>query len=124
MGSRPEYAPVVLETTIYPAIVLTYYGTSAPLLEQIRVVGQEDVAKSSSSVVDAQTVLVTSDEIASTVPIDYQQVETSYICAKDDETRSIVVEVDSKKNHFACRVIYRSDLARKVAWQDLNDQSS
>lgn len=108
--------PGVLQATIYPAIVMTYNGTSAPLFEEIRVaaagsqVGKEDLAGATSVVV------VRKDKVPQSVPVEQERVETTYLCAKDGESRSIMVEVGRPNDSFACRVLYRSDGVREVPW--------
>ena len=113
--------PGVLQATIYPAIVLTYNGTTAPLLEQVRMVALKDVQNNAGKNDEHNAPLIYKDATKD-VPIKNDQVETSYICAKGADSRSILVEIDDKDSKFACRVIYRSNLTRKVPWRAVNDE--
>ncbi len=115
--------PGVLQATIYPAIVITYNGTSAPLFEQIRKVSMKDARNAVVQGTKEGYIepVIVQDETEKT-PVKASQIETSYVCANGLTSRSIAVEVDPKRSGFACRVIYRSNLERKIPWIARNEQ--
>lgn len=112
-------SPGVLQTTIYPSIVLTYNGTTAPLLETVRVTALGNAKKEAASHNLAHPVIYRDD--TAKVPIKKEQVETAYVCAGNTLTRAITVEVNPKKRDFACRVIYRASSKRTIPWLAMND---
>lgn len=121
--------PVVLEASIYPAIVLTYNGTSAPLFEQIRdqaVASGKEVASIAPSSDKAQraidAVLRNTDTPAADatglpVPIRESQVDATFMCASANSQRMIAVEIDEQRRAFACRVLYRAKDQVTVPWR-------
>ena len=111
----------VLVPTIVPAIVLTYNGTSAPLLEQVRKVSQSNLQKMAKVEQNAPMTPAIYLDATEAIPIKNEQIETAYTCVKDNDTRSISIEEDITKKNFACRVIYRSNLTRKIPWKAVND---
>lgn len=106
----------VLETTILPAIVLIYNGTTAPLLETVRVAAIDSSKKELTSTIQT----VKKDE-TSKVPIITDQIEKTFVCETPTDSRSIIVEVDPQKRAFACRVIYRANHMRIIAWRAMHD---
>ena len=120
-GLNWKMPSAVLVPTIVPAIVLTYNGTSAPLLEQVRKVSQSNLQKMTNIEQNSPMTPVIYQDSTEAVPIKNEQIETAYTCVKDNDTRSISIEVDTAKKNFACRVIYRSNLTRKIPWRAIND---
>jgi len=111
-----SFPPGVLQGTIYPAVVLTYNGTTAPLLEDVRVAARK--RKEATRVLgDHHIVYVAHDDVPRSAPVVDDQVEASFACASDHEARSIVLEVDPSHEAFACRVIYRAKNTRTVPWR-------
>jgi hypothetical protein len=109
----------VLQTTIYPAVILTYNGTTAPLLETVRVASEEEAQRSAKGS-SASHPIVYKDATES-LPIKADQIETAYTCARGAVNRSITVEVDPGKTKFACRVVYRANLVRTIPWTSITD---
>lgn len=122
--------PGVLQATIYPAVILTYNGTSAPLMEMVREQAVKKNANSSAAGPTAaqaappdgagSVILVNRDAIKAD-PIQQQRLEVAYSCATSTDDRSIAVEVDDQKKTFACRVVYRAKGQRTVPWRAAND---
>lgn len=111
----------ILVGTIAPAAVLTYNGSVAPLLEQVRATSQEEwIAAKNDEKNVASKPLVYLDQ-TNIIPIDKLKVERAFLCAKNDDSKSFLLELDANRRHFACRVIYRSNGKRLVAWQAMND---
>lgn len=114
--------PVVLQATIYPAVVLTYNGTSAPLFEYIRQVSlKEAKAVAKQEAPNGYIPPVVYRDEAVRVPPKESQIETAYTCANRSESRSIAVEIEPKKSHFSCRVVYRSNFVRSIPWRAMHD---
>jgi uncharacterized protein YccT (UPF0319 family) len=110
--------PGVLQGTIYPAVILTYNGSSAPLLEQVR--EQALKSKSGQSFTTKDPLVVVRDDTKN-VPIKQDRLEVTYACAAGDNHRSIAVEVDTEKKDFACRVVYRANNLRTIPWRAVNE---
>jgi len=108
--------PGILQGTIVPAIVMTYNGTAAPLFERIRVAAEDATGSHSKTGRGQDGAYIVRKDETSTDPVVDSRIDTAYSCAKDDDSRSIAVEVDPSRNTFACRVLYRSNFQRTVPW--------
>lgn len=125
--------------TIAPAIVLTYTGTGTQYYELLRKTAVEKGRTVSASHEAITTVQLSPTNSAVSVnanmarqstykdrnlrAVSSEIVESSYICAKKQKSRSIIVEGSSPKKYFACRVLYLSEKANSVIWWALYNKN-
>jgi hypothetical protein len=119
------------QVSILPAVVITYYGTSAPYLESIRSAAVKSESASAGGFAVSPGIAGVAQQTArlpelvvdetKKEPIIPQNLESSFLCAKDSDVRSIVVEIPTRKQSFACRIVYETRDKRTVEWQALND---
>lgn len=108
--------------TILPTLVLTYYGTSAPYLESVRsaAVKQSNTQNKGQKTQSSQDTLLVTDETAKE-PIVPKNLETTFLCVKDADARTIALEIPISQQSFACRIVYSSGGKRSVKWRSTND---
>lgn len=100
------------KATIAPAIVITYFGTPAPINDLIQETN-ENAAKDENSVRQAR---INSSE---------EEQASSFLCMKDGLSRSIFIATGTDKSQIACVVIYQKDKETKedlAPWYALKDQ--
>lgn len=109
-----EMSPVTNVATIFPAVVLTYMGTTSPINDHIQDVNVEAAKKDNMPQPLGVTAASTSKDES-----------TSFLCVKGELSRTIFIATGTDKTDFACVVVYQKDKELKedlAPWYAVNDK--